>query len=252
MNDHVTKPIDPDRLFETLIKWIPHKNRGVAASQPSIPEEKEARLLPESLPGINLAIALKHVSHNQKLLRKLLMEFLADYQDVVSKIRSALQDDLPGVQRITHTLKGVAGSLGAVSLQSTALTLEMAVTEGRTAEFEALLSRLAFDLDPLLRGLRALGEEETTASVASEESACWPVDPKEAVRLAFLFDELHGFLKSGHSKSREKLGEIRQTLQGNAKTPLSQIENQIEGYEYEQAIEILKDTAQQLGISIKG
>ena len=23
MNDHITKPVDPEKLFETLLKWLP-------------------------------------------------------------------------------------------------------------------------------------------------------------------------------------------------------------------------------------
>jgi CheY-like chemotaxis protein len=27
MNDHIAKPVDPDRLFETLLKWLEQNNR---------------------------------------------------------------------------------------------------------------------------------------------------------------------------------------------------------------------------------
>jgi two-component system, sensor histidine kinase and response regulator len=37
MNDHVTKPIDPDALFEALLRWLPE-----AASTPAAPSEPPA------------------------------------------------------------------------------------------------------------------------------------------------------------------------------------------------------------------
>jgi CheY-like chemotaxis protein len=27
MNDHIAKPVDPDRMFETLLKWLEQNNR---------------------------------------------------------------------------------------------------------------------------------------------------------------------------------------------------------------------------------
>lgn len=39
MNDHVTKPIDPDQLFATLQKWIKPSEKGIQDQQPEVPVE---------------------------------------------------------------------------------------------------------------------------------------------------------------------------------------------------------------------
>jgi len=62
MNDHVTKPIDPDQLFATLQKWIKPGEKGARVKQAEVSlESLESDLaepdedqLPESLPGFDL------------------------------------------------------------------------------------------------------------------------------------------------------------------------------------------------------
>ncbi len=67
MNDHVTKPIDPNQLFATLVKWIqPIERRYEPTStvKPHAGPEVEVAL-PEKLPGIDMASALTRVGGNK-------------------------------------------------------------------------------------------------------------------------------------------------------------------------------------------
>ena len=73
MNDHVTKPIDPDKLFATLQKWIKPVAERAAVQKPpildAIPESGQAVLdedeLPVSLPGFDLAAGLARLMGNK-------------------------------------------------------------------------------------------------------------------------------------------------------------------------------------------
>jgi CheY-like chemotaxis protein/HPt (histidine-containing phosphotransfer) domain-containing protein len=136
MNGHVTKPIDPDKLFAALQKWIkPDKNRiQVKTPEPVIEHsaEDEARQeedgLPENLPGFDLADGLKRLRGNKTLYRKLLLSFAADYRGAAGQIRAALDaKDFERAHGLVHNLKGLAGNLGAAELQSSAVNLEKLV-----------------------------------------------------------------------------------------------------------------------------
>ena len=73
MNDHVSKPIDPDNLFATLLRWAkpqPKANRRVAA-EPHPWEPRTKWFCRRSL-GINRADGLKRVAGNRRLYRDLL------------------------------------------------------------------------------------------------------------------------------------------------------------------------------------
>ncbi len=249
MNDHITKPIDPDKLFEALVKWIPNRDRGVSAVPLENPNDGSAFVLPLNLPGINIEIGLKHVAGNQKLLRKLLVEFLRDYGDAIPIIQATLKDDIKVAHRMAHTLKGVAGSIGASSLQSAALDLEMAIKDGITEDLGKLVSSLEQNLEPLLKGLEVLKTAADNEPAATVESSSGKLSSGEAATLAPLFDELRVYLKSGHSRSEEKLAEIRQLLPGNSKTRMDSVLAQLEEYEFEAALEALSTVAMELGVS---
>ncbi len=85
MNDHVSKPIDPDSLFSTLIRWVqPRPKQAVEprASFTSVTTSDEV-VLPE-IAGINLADGLMRVAGNRRLYRDLLGQFAARQGDAAA------------------------------------------------------------------------------------------------------------------------------------------------------------------------
>ncbi len=143
MNDHVTKPIDPDQLFGTLQKWIqPVAERAVvpkslpASGGPLVlgtPPEPDRAVavedeLPESLPGFDLAAGLKRLRGNQRLYRKLLVDFGTKYTETASEIREAIDiKDFEQAHSLVHNLKGLAGNLEATDLQAATVEMETLV-----------------------------------------------------------------------------------------------------------------------------
>ena len=116
MNDHVSKPIDPDALFATLIRWVkPAKGQIVhTGSRPA--ERTEGTILPE-IPGVDIAAGLKRVAGNRRLYRDLLVQFVEKQCDAASQISAAIESGNPEVaERIAHTVKGVAGNIGIESV----------------------------------------------------------------------------------------------------------------------------------------
>jgi polar amino acid transport system substrate-binding protein len=179
MNDHVTKPIDPNQLFSALIKWIePHRITRPDQNSLDMPPEDMAALpiddLPESLPNFDLADGLKRLQGNKKLYRKLLFNFASDYASVASDIRTALAaGDAESTHRIVHTIKGVAGNLAATDLQAAAVNLEKLVKEADTHDLSS--ETLAINLDAFEKALnqaldsvQSLGGTEAHAPAAEE------------------------------------------------------------------------------------
>lgn len=128
MDDHITKPIDPNILFSTLKKWIKPGAREIpkylAEKIASESKNNELESLPKS-PGIDSVVGLSRVGGNEKLYRSLLVKFHDDYTDTTEQIKEALlKEDLELVTFLAHTIKGVAGNLGANDLQSVAGDIE--------------------------------------------------------------------------------------------------------------------------------
>jgi HPt (histidine-containing phosphotransfer) domain-containing protein len=133
MNDHVTKPIDPEKLLGTLARWIGTRDRAAtspAAAPASIgPQAKEPapleQALPDALPEFDVAEGLQRLMGNRALYRKLLANFATQYIQAAASIRSALDaGDFEQAHGLVHAIKGVAGNLAAKDLQVQSAALE--------------------------------------------------------------------------------------------------------------------------------
>lgn len=137
MNDHLAKPLSPDRLRRMLTDWLPGAETSgpqpaaLEAPSPAVPlvsakpASREAGLLPSELPGINIEAGLAAVGGNGRLYAHLLDKFATRYATAREDIAAALrQGDAETAVRLAHTIKGVAANLGASSLTEAADLLE--------------------------------------------------------------------------------------------------------------------------------
>jgi HPt (histidine-containing phosphotransfer) domain-containing protein len=145
MNDHVSKPIDPEVLFATLLRWAKPQRKQTIEPQATPTRTADEIVLPE-IAGINVTDGLRRVAGNKRLYRDLLMQF-ATKSDPASEIAAALKSgDAKLAERLAHTVKGVAGNIGIMEVHSAAQRLEKAIREGHDSapslleEFRALLS----------------------------------------------------------------------------------------------------------------
>jgi signal transduction histidine kinase/DNA-binding response OmpR family regulator/HPt (histidine-containing phosphotransfer) domain-containing protein len=136
MNDHITKPIDPVKLFHTLAKWIGPRDTvqkpAEASPAPTAPQAKEPapseQILPDELSEFDLAEGLQRLMGNRALYRKLLVNFATQYIQAAANIRSALDaSDFEQAHGLVHAIKGVAGNLAAKDLQQQSVALEKLV-----------------------------------------------------------------------------------------------------------------------------
>ena len=157
MNGHVSKPIDPSSLFDTLERFVVPTAKGPAVppQEPAPAAVAEADELPD-VPGLNTAEGLMRVAGNKKLYRKLLRQFSNTEADAAQRIASALaENDRALAERLAHTVKGVAGNIGAPAVQNAAANLEKAIAgSAPAAEIEVWRASLEECLGHLIQGLK--------------------------------------------------------------------------------------------------
>ena len=155
MNDFITKPIDPPLLLRTLVSWRPAKAAApeiTAAPAPVAPATTPEASFP-TLPGIDTVDGLRRMMNKPRLYEKVLRDFHARFIDEVAAIQSALDaGDTEAAMRRAHSAKGLAGSIGAARLQSSALALEMAL-RGETRYEKEILDEFAQALKIVIDGI---------------------------------------------------------------------------------------------------
>jgi signal transduction histidine kinase/DNA-binding response OmpR family regulator len=144
MNDHIGKPIDPDRLVATLARWVrPGQAASTLSAQPlQVPEEA----LPQ-LPGVDVAQSVRLVGGRVAVYYSLLGRFRVEEQNTGKRIRDALAvSDMKAAERLAHTLKSIAGTLGAKALQEQAALMEGCIKGNDLSELESCLGVLEREL----------------------------------------------------------------------------------------------------------
>jgi two-component system sensor histidine kinase/response regulator len=135
MDDYLSKPIDPDVLWATLIKWIkPHEIISETLLQDSAISKKIAPLIP-SINGLDITDGLKRVLNNKIVYLSLLRKFINNQNDFPNSIRSSLdKHQWHQAELLAHTLKGVAGNIGANKLSAKADILEKLIHNQDTSD----------------------------------------------------------------------------------------------------------------------
>jgi len=159
MNDHISKPIDPAMLFETVGRFYRPAAQSSFPVEATIKQEKQSSKADDELPfvpGLDSRDGLSRVAGNRKLYLKLLRQFVEQEGLAVEQIGSALANaDISLAERLAHTLKGVAGNIGAKSVQAAAGILEKAIRDRATPEeVENVRQQVAVALSPLIAQLK--------------------------------------------------------------------------------------------------
>lgn len=146
ITDHIGKPIDPDRLVATLAKWVrPARTTGRTPVGQKLKDSAHEPL--PDLSGVNVAESVRRIGGNVALYFSLLDKFRVKQRNFATSFLEALAaNDQDTAERLAHTLRGIAGTLGAETLQDFARSLESSIKNGESGEVDSLLARVDKEL----------------------------------------------------------------------------------------------------------
>ena len=143
MNDHLAKPVKPDRLYASLMRWV-RPDRTQEPRSSGIRPAPTTEVLPDSLPGLNIGAGLTLLGGNTALYRKLVTELGRTQGARLAELRANLElGNLGRAVSAAHSLKGVAGNVAATSVYALASEFESACARGDAAAAGQLLPMLA-------------------------------------------------------------------------------------------------------------
>ncbi len=162
MDGYVSKPIQPERLFDAIAQVLPPVPQEPSAAGA---DTREPPAAPASAPApsgnadsvLDVDEALANVGGDQEILQELANMFLSGSDAMMAKIADAIeQEDAAALQRTAHGLKGAVRHLGAKHASEAAYALELAGREARLADAPQLYSRLQAEIQRLSAAARQL------------------------------------------------------------------------------------------------
>ena len=245
MNDHVSKPIDPDNLFSTLLRWVQPRPKQAAEQQVPVPNIRvmDEVSLPE-IAGVKIADGLNRVAGNRRLYRDLLGKFAAKQGDAAGQITTALDSgDLKLAERIAHTVKGVAGNLGIVEVQSVAQRLEKVLREGEgtvtavLVEFAGVMNTQVQTIEKALR--------DSAINYRPDAVQTLPFDGKV---VAVAIARLRTLLEASDGDAEESFRSLLEAVSGAVEKPyLDGLSASINDFDFDTALKKLDEIAKRCG-----
>jgi CheY-like chemotaxis protein len=242
MQDFVTKPIDPDVLWETLLRVIRSKAASLESaaltkisqmvSDSTVPVAVEQFVLPSGIQGLDSALGLRRVSGKIVLYETILRKYIAGQATVVDELRTAVENqDFELAKRLAHTTKGVSGNIGATGVQGIAAEIEAGLGEG--VDSVAILDKLTVlqsALAPLLQSLAACLPQDTKAVAVTIDTE----------KLAELRAQLTDFLKADDSQAADLFEEHASLFQAAWPEQFKSLETDLKNFDFDQALQTLE------------
>ena len=240
MNDYVTKPIVPKDLWTALTRWI---KPGIRKLPEGFKKEvNKADSLADdtidipAIEGLNVEEGLSHVSGNKKLYINLLAKVRDGYGKTAREIKEAVEkEDRELAVRLAHTVKGVAGNIGAKQVQEAAAVVEKALKDGE--ENKEILSSLDEVLSVLIVNLKQVNLEANKP--AEDESNKEKIS---SFMLKKLLTELEPVLEKRKPKpAKEIIEKLKSyTLPVELKPEVEKLSKFVSKYKFKEAMENLK------------
>ncbi|MBF0481588.1 MAG: response regulator [Desulfovibrionaceae bacterium] len=243
MNDHVTKPIDPDAFFATLVKWIKPGKRQVPPTvlEARAPGDADAGdLPPEGLPGISVKNGLSRLGGNRALYKKLLLQFADGGAQTAKQIQDALDaGDDQTAARLAHTIKSVAGNIGAEELSKAAGELEQAVKARDARATQAGLATFASLLNQAVGSIQGIEDRLRPHQAASSSSG--PIGSPTALLVLPLLAELEGCIETDLAQASLVMEKLREQLKTTtAQAAFAQLEDALDAFDTDRALSVVK------------
>lgn len=234
MNDHIAKPIAPDKLMAILTKWI-----HVAESRPGVQMAVRTLLVipPEllAMSSVDAREGIRRIGGKISSYVKQLHRFRGNYADISNSLERMLeQNELQQAEEYCHMLKGVTGNIAAVTLHNKISEIDAVLKQGGVVaqaqldELQALVHDLFADVDRM---------------ASATEATITPAPAKlDARQVHVLLQQLGEALEYDLGSVESVLGELRAGVMGtHLQADLEVIAARVDVFDIDVAIALLND-----------
>jgi CheY-like chemotaxis protein len=252
MNGFVVKPIEPDELWRTLAQLI--RLRVGLGIRPSVAEEggglepgpvafDAPAYVPMDIAGLDTRLGLRRVMGRETLYLSLLRKFMESQTHAMRDLEAALDaSDWPLAERIAHTLKGVAGNIGATSLEAAAGILERGLHTGLGRD---AVNQAAIGPKTLLDGLITALFEKLPAANASDWAPL-----ANPLQVQTICKKLARLLAQQDFEAEEVFAHNRAVLKGALGSGYADLKQAIAAFNFDDALLALKSACARQNIGL--
>jgi two-component system sensor histidine kinase EvgS len=179
MSEHLNKPIEVDKLYFTLLKYIDKKIENVELK---IENETDELNIPD-FKYIDKKVGLSHLNNNKTLYVKVLNDFYLDYKDI--KLENLDNEEL---KRTAHTIKSLSANIGAINLSNISKEIEEKFDD-------KLFDKFYKELNKVLGELKDITKPKTDINLKF-------IDDKTKTKL---FNDIKDFAKKRRAREIRKI-----------------------------------------------
>lgn len=219
MNDHIGKPFSLENLVHTLNRWVKIASKVTAEESPLLPVAEPAIAADDHLFGFDVQGTLIRLGGKPEFYLRFLKSFVGQLEASKSNFRTALNEkDNKQIYLQVHSIKGVAGTMGAVELSAYAKQLhsELQTKTGRELSHEEGNTFLTLLHEAGENALKVIEHLEST--LASET-----LEPKQIVESSEEFVELSRMLAASDLKVVDYFQKIDIKYRGVYKEEMAQL-----------------------------
>jgi signal transduction histidine kinase/CheY-like chemotaxis protein len=224
MNDHLFKPIEPEKLHDLLYKWF---TDNFSSSK---------KLMQERHTGVVLSVdsdtALSRLNNDSNLYAKLLHDFFSEHSETFDAIVRQMDDgEYEAGEKLAHTFAGVAGNLGANELFRSTQQLERLLHNKQKSQIDTVIEICKKNLVQFKQEIQPYLQMDPESAEERDRS-----EGPHDLSFEELSQALRECLEEGDSHSRQYLDQLEIAIDYPVSVHFSKLKELIEDYDFEEAL----------------
>lgn len=240
MNDHISKPINPEDLINTLLKWVKitdsKERTNVLSPEPEIMHVSGTAF---TLPEFDFQDSIARMSYDWKMLKKALITFADQFNEVEHELNLLIHEKkYSEAACLVHGIKGASGTIGAKKLFEVSKEFETELQNSQASSLQEFIQHLK----------NAMASISQIKKDASKQK----VIAFNRTYVENVLNKLIRILVSNSIVPEKLISDLRSHISGtNANDMFEKLERQIDNFDYENGIQTIMNIATALNISLK-
>ena len=242
MNHHLTKPIEPEVLYQTLSRFLLVEQHKASPNKENTQDNEVLQAIHDLKTHTSLQVddAVSKVQGKLALYAHLVKDFWLKYQKLAQQLQDDFKDDhIDQLYRRVHSLKSTAQYIGAYELSKSASALEKEIHQ-QGVHVELKLNEVSTHLEFLIAQLdRIYQSKEPTKATET-------LDINEAKKL---LEQLRPLLISADTSAEtlsSKLFELAEKTEYNSE--VSHLHHLITDFDFDEAMDALTNIETSLSL----